>query len=199
MSFADRLRQDFSTLTLVLIPVAIAINIAIGQLIVSLQIPIYLDSIGTVLVAALAGPWAGLATGALTNLIWGLSGINPAYTPYAIVAAVIGLLAGWFANMGWFKSVVKVAIAGLITGVVAAALSAPITALVYGGVTGTATDVIVGLLQSAGASVFGAAFGQGLVSDPLDKLATFLVAWAIIRALPMRTVARFPRAQNVTA
>jgi len=199
MSFADRLRQDFSTLTLVLIPVAIAINIAIGQLIVSLQIPIYLDSIGTVLVAALAGPWAGLATGALTNLIWGLSGINPAYTPYAIVAAVIGLLAGWFANIGWFKSVVKVAIAGLITGVVAAALSAPITALVYGGVTGTATDVIVGLLQSAGASVFGAAFGQGLVSDPLDKLATFLVAWAIIRALPMRTVARFPRAQNVTA
>ncbi len=198
MSFVDRLRQDFSTLTLVLIPVAIAINIAIGQLIVTLQIPIYLDSIGTVLVAVLAGPWAGLVTGGLTNLIWGLSGINPAYTPYAIVAAIIGLLAGWFANLGWFKSAAKVAIAGLITGVVAAASSAPITALVYGGVTGTATDVIVGLLQSAGASVFGAAFGQGLVSDPLDKLATFVVAWAIIRALPMRTVARFPRANNVT-
>ena len=33
-----------------------------------------------------------LVTGALTNLIWGLSGLNPAYTPFFYVAAAIGLL-----------------------------------------------------------------------------------------------------------
>ncbi|MER3514632.1 MAG: ECF transporter S component, partial [Chloroflexota bacterium] len=60
---ADRIRSDFTTLTWVMIPVAIAINIAVGQLIFALKIPLYLDSIGTVLVGVLAGPWAGALTG----------------------------------------------------------------------------------------------------------------------------------------
>ena len=50
----DNIKKDFSTRTLVLIPIAIAINIAIGQLVYVLKLPIYLDSIGTVLVGALA-------------------------------------------------------------------------------------------------------------------------------------------------
>ena len=70
----ERLRRDFTTITLVMIPVAIAINIAIGQLVYTLKVPLYLDSIGTIFVGAVAGPIAGLVTGALTNLIWGLSG-----------------------------------------------------------------------------------------------------------------------------
>ena len=45
-------RKEFSTVTWVMIPVAIAINIAIGQL--ALSLPIYLDTIGTVLVGVLA-------------------------------------------------------------------------------------------------------------------------------------------------
>ena len=53
------IKKDFTTRTLVLIPIAIAINIAIGELVVRLKLPIYLDSIGTVLVGAIAGPWAG--------------------------------------------------------------------------------------------------------------------------------------------
>ncbi len=72
----DSIRKDFTTITLVMIPVAIAINIVIGTLVFALKIPLYLDSIGTVLVGVLAGGWAGALTGLLANLIWGLSGIN---------------------------------------------------------------------------------------------------------------------------
>jgi energy-coupling factor transport system substrate-specific component len=64
-----RLKQDFSTVTLVLIPVAIAMNIAVGQIIYTLKVPLYLDTIGTVLVGVLAGPWAGALTGLLSNLV----------------------------------------------------------------------------------------------------------------------------------
>ena len=42
-----RIKHDFGTLTLVMIPVAIAMNIAVGQLIYSLKIPLYLDSIAS--------------------------------------------------------------------------------------------------------------------------------------------------------
>ena len=68
----DKIKNNFNTQTWVLIPIAIAINIAIGQIVVLLKLPVYLDSIGTVLVAALCGPWAGALTGALSNIIWGI-------------------------------------------------------------------------------------------------------------------------------
>lgn len=191
------LRRNFTTLTLALIPVAIAINIAIGQLIVLLKLPIYLDSIGTVLVGLLAGPLAGLVTGALTNLIWGLSGLNPVYTPFFYVAAVIGLLAGVFGVINWAKKIWLWLIGGLITGVVAAILSAPTSAVVFGGVTGAGTDLIVAALRASGAGIMQATFGQGIVSDPIDKLVSFLVVWLIVLALPVRFKARFPQAEHL--
>ena len=57
----------FDTRTIVLIPIAIAINIVLGQTVgTALKVPIYLDSIGTILVGVLAGPIPGLVTGLLT-------------------------------------------------------------------------------------------------------------------------------------
>lgn len=193
----SRLRQDFTTVTWVMIPVAIAINIAIGQIIFTLKIPLYLDSIGTVLVGVLAGPLAGALTGLLTNLIWGLTGWNVTYAPFAAVAAVIGLLAGLFAEAGWFRIWWKPIVAGLITGLVAAALSAPIAAYVWGGVTGSGTDVVVAMFRTMGLGVLPASFAQGVSSDPLDKAVSFFIVWIIVQALPMRFLFRFPRAENV--
>ena len=99
--------RDFSTATLALIPVAIAINLAVGALIVALRLPIYLDSIGTVLVGALAGPWAGALTGILANLIWSIlpvpGGAGPTIAFFAPVAGVIGLMAGFWAGRGVFR------------------------------------------------------------------------------------------------
>jgi energy-coupling factor transport system substrate-specific component len=190
-------RRNFTTLTLALIPVAIAINIAIGQLIYVLKLPIYLDSIGTVLVGLLAGPLVGLVTGALTNLIWGLSGLNPTYTPFFYVAAVIGLLAGIFGGIGWAKKIWLWLLGGLITGVVAAIISAPTAAIVFGGVTGSGTDLIVAALRASGAGIMQATFGQGIVSDPIDKMISFLIVWLIVLALPLRFKARFPQADNL--
>ncbi|HEX9797127.1 MAG TPA: hypothetical protein VGA52_09075 [Anaerolineales bacterium] len=194
------LKRDFNTMTWVLIPLAIAINIAIGQIVYSLKIPVvvaYLDSIGTVLVGVLAGPWAGALTGLLSNLIWGLTGLNVTYAPFAAVAAVIGLLAGLFAEAGWFQKLWKVIVGGLITGLVAAVISAPIAAYVFGGVTGGGTDILVAAFRQMGLDVLGASMAQGVASDPLDKAITFFIVWLIVRALPGRFLARFPRAENV--
>ena len=86
-----RRSRDLSTATLTLMAVAIAINIAVGSLIYFLRLPIYLDSIGTVLVGALAGPWAGALTGLLSNLIWSIlpvpGGAGPTAAFFAPVAA----------------------------------------------------------------------------------------------------------------
>jgi len=99
----------FDTRTIVLIPIAIAINIVLGQTVgAALKIPIYLDSIGTILVAVLAGPIAGAVTGGLANLIWTYVLPAPFHSDYAapffIVAVEIGLLAGIFGKLGFFRS-----------------------------------------------------------------------------------------------
>jgi energy-coupling factor transport system substrate-specific component len=105
----DSIARQFDTRTIVLIPIAIAINIVLGQTVgTALKLPVYLDSIGTILVGVLAGPIAGAATGLLSNLAWTfvLAGTpfgSPFAWPFAIVAAEIGLLAGAFGYIGVFR------------------------------------------------------------------------------------------------
>ena len=99
--------RELSTATLALMVVAIAINVTVGSIVVFLRLPIYLDSIGTVLVGVLAGPWAGALTGLLANLIWAIlpvpGGAGPTIAFFAPVAAVIGLMAGFWAGRGAFR------------------------------------------------------------------------------------------------
>ncbi|MDO8484032.1 MAG: hypothetical protein Q7S35_03715 [Candidatus Limnocylindrales bacterium] len=99
----------FDTRTIVLIPIAIAINIVLGQTVgTALKIPIYLDSIGTILVGVLAGPIPGLVTGLLANLIWTYVLPAPFHSdyaaPFAVVAAEIGFVSGVLGQLGWFRS-----------------------------------------------------------------------------------------------
>ena len=105
----ESISRQFDTRTIVLIPIAIAINIILGQTVAAaLKVPIYLDSIGTILVGVLAGPLAGALTGALANLIWTYVLPAPFHSDYAapffIVAVEIGLLAGIFGRFGFFRS-----------------------------------------------------------------------------------------------
>ena len=100
--------SQFDMRTLVLMPIAIAVNIILGAAVANaLKIPIYLDSIGTILVGALAGPIPGAITGFLANILWQYV-IPPPFqgtvaAPFAIVAAVIGLMAGLFARARWLR------------------------------------------------------------------------------------------------
>ncbi|MBA2255193.1 MAG: hypothetical protein H0W07_08775, partial [Chloroflexi bacterium] len=97
----ESITRQFDTRTIVLIPIAIALNIILGQTVAAaLKIPIYLDSIGTILVGALAGPIPGALTGLLANLLWTAVLPPPFHSDiaagFAVVGAVIGLMAGAF-------------------------------------------------------------------------------------------------------
>jgi hypothetical protein len=97
---------QFTTRVIVLMPIAIAINIVLGYTVQTvLKLPVYLDSIGTILVGVLAGPLAGALTGILTNLIWQYAPVIGGGTigPFAITAGVIGLLAGLWGYLGVYR------------------------------------------------------------------------------------------------
>ena len=276
------LSTQFTTRTLILMPIAIALNIILGQTVASaLKIPIYLDSIGTILVGVLAGPLAGAATGFLANVLWAYVVPPPFQYPpaaaFAVVAAVIGLMAGIaggqgllrprlgrpvgellvggaitaavigllayvgylgytaalgptsvtptsdnaiFVILGWLAlalvigtviglfallilrrdlTATYVVVVGMATGIVAALISAPIAAGVFGGVTGSGTDFLVAAFRQGGADIGAATLGQGLISDPIDKITTFFVVYLIVSSMARRMKARFPQGEQLMA
>src|SRR6185436_3333700 len=132
---------DFNTMTWVLIPVAIAINVVMGEIVVQLKLPVYLDSIGTVLVAVLCGPWAGALTGALSNTIWRIA-IDPNAFPWWPVAFFIVLVSGLMARAGRFKSWWKVVVTGFVVAITAASVSTPIAVYLFGGITASGSSFI---------------------------------------------------------
>lgn len=194
-AFALR-KGDFTTTTWVLIPVAIAINVVVGQIVLVLRLPVFLDSIGTVLVGVVAGPWAGALTGALSNIIWGLA-VAPDLLPWFPVAAAIGFTAGVLANLGLFRTWPKVILTGFIISLVAAVVGTPIAVYLFGGITGSGSSLITAFLLQTGRDLFTSVLSTQFIVEPIDKIATCLAAFAITRGMSRRYLARLPRPENV--
>lgn len=172
--------------TIAVIPLALVLNIVVGQIVGSVGIPLYLDSVGTVLMAALTGPIGGLATGALSSVVWGL--FNPAALPFAAVSAATGAISGWMIGKGAFRNVVTAILSGAVLGIVCGMLAAPVAAFVYGGTAGVGTGAIVSAFREMGNSLLQSVTLQSFISDPLDKALVMFLVWATIKALPRRTV-----------
>jgi energy-coupling factor transport system substrate-specific component len=188
------IKTDFNLVSLLLIPVAVAINFAGGQLATLLKLPLYLDTIGTIFVAMLCGPWVGGVAGLVTNLVLGIT--NPVFIPFAIVNVTVGIVTGFCARANWFStwwkwiiSMVLMALASLIT-------AAPIVVLMFGGVTGSGTSLITATLMATGQNIWGAVLSTELVFTVLDRIISFFVTWLIIRVIPNRTLIKFPCGEN---
>jgi energy-coupling factor transport system substrate-specific component len=192
-----RMQKEFTTMTWVLIPVAIAINLTIGQIVLVLKLPVYLDSIGTVLVGVICGPWAGALTGALTNIVAGII-LDPGWLPWFPVAAVIGATAGVMANIGYFKNWWKVVVTGFVIAVMATIVGTPISIAIFSGISASGSSLITVFLLETGRGLLEAVLTTNFISEPVDKIATSLLAFAILDGLSARYLSRFPRGDNAT-
>lgn len=174
----------FSTAALVLIPAAVGINY-IGKLFAGvLKLPLWLDSIGTVLASMLAGPVIGAIAGAINNIIYGLT-VDPISFVYGLTSIFIGLVAGVLAYKGWIASWSKAVVVGLAVGFTAVIVSTPINVAFWGGQTGNLWgDALFALVMAKTQSVWLASFLDELVVDLPDKLITVLLSYAIFRGLP---------------
>ena len=181
----------FSTRMLVLMAIGIALNMALGQLVAMLKLPVYLDSLGTMLVAVLCGPWIGGLTGLVTNLLWGLIQ-GPTAAFFAPVAAVIGIAAGLLARAGLFRTLWGAAIAGAIIAAALAVVAVPIRIYLFGGVTGSGADFLTAYLTKVGQDLFSSVVVTVVTSNLADKIVTALLVWIIVRGLPQRTVGDWP-------
>jgi energy-coupling factor transport system substrate-specific component len=178
------------TRSLLLISAAVVINIVASQVISLLKIPLYLDAIGTVIVAMLCGPLAGMIAGGMTVVIAGVI-FNPIAIPFTPVSMAIGVTAGLLARVGGFRTWWLAMLSGALIGVQTTILATPIIVFLFGGVTGNGADFGSVYMLALGASLLKAVGFTNLTFSLVDKSLSALIAFIVVHRLPLRLLTSY--------
>lgn len=163
----------------------IAINIVLGTVAGSLNLPLlFLDTIGTIFVAVVFGPTYGAITGGLTNVIQGAI-TGPKIIPFAIVNIVVGLLVGYIAKKREF-GIGTAIFTGILLSIVAPLIGTPIATYLYDGITGDFNDILFTVLRNTGQKMFPSVFFPRVVSNLVDKIASCVLVSMLVKTLPKK-------------
>lgn len=191
VGFIGGIKAQFSTKSLVLIPIAVGINLIGGTLASALKLPLFLDMIGTIIAAALAGPWVAALVGLLTNVFLALVS-NPVYLPYSLVSIGCGLVTGYMIRGGMFKKVWGVVLTWLACTLLSVAISSTITVLVFGGATGaTGTSVFTATLIAATKNIVKSVVATSMIENLADRGIAFLIAYILLKRIPKRFMSQY--------
>jgi energy-coupling factor transport system substrate-specific component len=177
---------------MLVIPVGIALNLAVGAVIHILKLPIFLDAIGTIVVTLLVGMRAGIITGVISFLLAGVF-VSPAYPWFSGTQAAIAVFTYLVARIGGYRTIPKRVGFGILLGVVTGILSAPVIVYLFGGISGSGASLIAAYLMATGKKVVESVLLSGLAAEPLDKTLQTLIAITVLKGLPKDLLARFNR------
>ncbi|MGY3748494.1 CD3073 family putative ECF transporter S component [Vagococcus acidifermentans] len=175
-----------NTKILMFCAMAVVINVVLGSAVSAMKIPLlFLDTMGTIFIAANYGMLYGIMTGVATNLLMGLIS-GPLSVPFALVSVAVAIVVALVAqkNLTYKKAIV----AGILLAFIAPAIGAPIRLALFGGFTGSGTDIVIMALRASGKEMISATYWGAVSGNLVDKIVScLLVAWLI----------RVPRIKNV--
>ncbi len=194
-----------------MIPMGVALNLALGTLAHALKVPLYLDAVGTVAVTLMVGLRAGVFVGVSSFLIGGLL-VNPIWPFFIVTQAGIAWYVHMAARWGLFgrrvpglsRLGVRVArvpvrvVLGIGLGVWAVILSTPVLVALFSGVTGNGVSLVVAFLVESGRTLLDAVLLSGLAAEPVDKTIQLLLALWLVNSLPMRLKRELPEFDRLT-
>jgi energy-coupling factor transport system substrate-specific component len=178
------LRFRLDSIGVALILGSLGLNFAGHAIAVTLGLPLFLDSIGTVLAGVVGGPWVGGSVGFISNLV-SSNTVDPIAAPYGIVSFAVGFAAGLARYLNWQKRASGWVALWLVIFVIAALVSTPLNFLIGGGKSGVALgDSIYATLTGAHIPrIIAAVIGEAAIDLP-DKLITVVAALLIAQGLP---------------
>lgn len=174
--------KKLTILQLCVLAFAAVLNIAGSSAALLLRLPVYLDTLGTMIAAALFGPFWGMLPGLISGLFTGLT--SDIYSLYYIpVQLVTGFTAGliFLRGMpkGWrlFPSAALISLPGTV-------VSASITAILFGGITSSGSTILVQLLHGMGMNLTLAVCMVQGVTDYGDRVIVLAAALTVLALLP---------------
>lgn len=161
-----------------------ALNVALNRLILFTSIPLFMDSIGTVLSTVLLGLPLGLATAVLTNGFGELlAGFPLIHLPFALCGMATALIVDALVKQKRFSTPPHFILATLLVALANSVLGAIIATFVFGGGTGVNIDVIVSGFALAFGDVFSAALIARVAVNIIDKSPAVFLGMVVLRAL----------------
>ncbi len=163
---------------LILAALCVAINVVLGSFVGWLSIPLlFLDTLGTIFIAAYIGTGYGILVGVATNLLMGVtSGVTA--IPFALVNVMVALVVGLMAKKGFTLG--KAITTGLILSIVAPLIGTPIRLALFGGFTGSGTDIMIMALLATGEGLFTSTFLSAIAGNLVDKIVSCLLVWYLV-------------------
>ena len=180
-----------TTYKLCMIAFAICINFVGGQIALLLKLPIYLDSIGTVLVAATLGPFYGMLPNLLSGLLMGMT-----VDVYSLYYAPVGILLGFVTGLVYRKWQPKkwgILPAALLITLPSTIISSCITAFLFGGITSSGSTILVQILARTPLGLVGSCFVVQFITDYIDRVICIAVATVLMMALRKNMKGLFAR------
>ena len=113
-----------------LIVFGLLLNIVPAKLALYFELPVFLDSIGTILVAMLGGTLPAVIVGFFSNAFNGLSDITTLY--YGIISILIGVAATLFQQRKFFVSIPKIILSVFVFALLGGGLGSILTYFLYG-------------------------------------------------------------------
>nr|VFK30411.1 MAG: energy-coupling factor transport system substrate-specific component [Candidatus Kentron sp. MB]VFK75206.1 MAG: energy-coupling factor transport system substrate-specific component [Candidatus Kentron sp. MB] len=168
----------------------LAANVAVGIIVRKIGLPIYLDTIGTILATILLGWRWGLITAGSSVLLSSLL-IWPQYFLYFATALGIVGSVEIAHRLSLFQTPFRTVWAGLLVAVVAALLSAPVTTYLFKAATFSGNDIITAFFRSMGNSLLESVIFSGFSSEPIDKVITCLIVYYTLKGFPGYILSRY--------
>jgi energy-coupling factor transport system substrate-specific component len=147
-----------------------------------LALPVFLDTTCTIVNAAIFGPLAGVATGALSNVANEILGGFPGYhIAFAPVNMASGLIVGLMRSLDRFESVVDAVSSLALVALTNAILGTIIVNIVFQGGIYKPVDMITSSLVLTGQSIWTASFLTRVPINLVDKAPGILAAFILAR------------------
>ncbi|HGC9481067.1 TPA: ECF transporter S component [Streptococcus agalactiae] len=162
------------------ISIAIAINLVGANLALFLRLPIYLDTIGTLLIAVIMGPWYAASTAFLSALInWMTTDIFSLY--YSPVAIVVAIITGILIKRNCKPS--SLLWKSLIISLPGTIIASVITVILFKGITSSGSSIIAQFLHGIGLDMTSSLILVQVGTDYMDRLISLILVFSTITLL----------------
>ncbi|AFV71987.1 Membrane protein [Streptococcus agalactiae] len=162
------------------ISIAIAINLVGANLALFLRLPIYLDTIGTLLIAVILGPWYAASTAFLSALInWMTTDIFSLY--YSPVAIVVAIITGILIKRNCKPS--SLLWKSLIISLPGTIIASVITVILFKGITSSGSSIIAQFLHGIGLDMTSSLILVQVGTDYIVRLISLILVFSTITLL----------------
>ena len=168
---------------LVLCAAGVALNLLLGMIVSALGLPLYLDTVGSIIIAIIGGYLPGVMVGLVTNIIKSIS--DPSSLYYGVLNVSIAFCAAWMARHGRLKK----PLGGVLMVIIFVLIGGGLGTLIPWFMDGLSFDSesLSGVIYRTG--YFNQAVSHllsSIIIDIPDKIITVIFAYVIIRLIPKK-------------